>query len=198
MMRTLPTILGGLLLLPAVLGGQSAASLPATAPADTVTMRMIGAMQKQDYSAAATYFDPVETNEFMEAFRPLTSNPDAAATFAQALGLPDAAALGSATPIELLGRFLAVAAKTNPEMFEALSTAKYAIIGQATEGTTQTHVILRATLTMRGHEMSAAELRSLVKRDVGWRIQLPVEMRGMMIGLRVAAAQSQAPAIEQQ
>lgn len=195
-MRTFSTFLGGLLLLPITLAGQA---IPASLPADSVTMRMLSAIQKQDYSAAATFFDPVETDEFIAAFRPLTSSPEAAATFAQALGLPDGAALASATPTELLGRFLSVAAKANPDAFESVSTARYAIVGQVMEGGTQTHVVLRASLSMKGYDITTAELRSLIKRDVGWRIQLPAEMRGMIVGLKVAAqSQNQAPAVEQE
>ena len=164
----------------------SRAQLPAlpapSAPAESVATSFLTHMKAQDWPGAAQYFDSREIARFADVFQRYAAQPQAGEGMAQILGITREELL-ALPPADLFAQFLAVGAKANPDLYEAMKTSTYQILGRIAEDSDQVHLVLRGAMTLKGVAFSAVEVRSFHRSPQGWRLQMPPEMSGLVLGL---------------
>jgi len=164
------------------LAGQGPVLPPPAAPPESVVVGLLRHLQRHDWPGVAAYYDPAEVARFADVMHRFLAVPGAGEGLAQALSLSVEESLALSPPA-LFAQFLALGARTNPEVFDALKTAEYRVVGRVEEDAAHIHLVLRGRMSLKGLALNATELRSFRQTSRGWRLELPNEMQGFIVGL---------------
>jgi len=157
---------------------------PSATPESVVTVFLSG-LTAGDWKSSTRLMDSAETAHFSDIIHRLASKPGVASGLAQAWHITEAE-VQSLSPSDLLAAIMQVAAGSSQATGDLLKTASYTILGRVDEGADQAHIVIRTRISVKGVEVSTTEVRSLRRSAVGWRIELPAEMKGLIAGFEAA------------
>ncbi len=161
------------------------AATPAADSPEAVIEVYAGAMRGGQFQKAAEVMDPeglewmrATVIQFVEGVDP-SEQKEVLRVFG---GVDDMAALRKLSPAAFFGSFFGAVVSANPEMIEAMGSARMVPIGSVPEGEV-VHVVCRTSVDVSGLKVSKVEVVSLKRVDGRWRVLIPESMKGIFQAL---------------
>jgi hypothetical protein len=148
-------------------------------------------MKTADWAANAALMHPAEQDSLKAAIVEVVATDTSTAGLRQVFNVGSPAELRALPPQQIYQRFVANTVGSQPGMREMLAAATFGVIGHVQQGDTA-YVVYRVTASAEGNALSQVTVLSLRRDGAGWKVRLPEELKGMMMGMRTAAAQRRA------
>jgi len=175
-----------------------ALALPTTAAAqqtpEQAAERYLQTLKAQDWAGNAALMDPVDLDSMKAAVLDAASADTSTAGLRQLFGVASVAEMRALAPAMVYQRFAATVIGQREGMAQFLGSARFRVMGHVREGDTA-WVVYRVSAEVPGNA-GANQVSLVALRNVGgaWKARLNEEVRGMLVGLRSAAAESRARA----
>ncbi|HSU16725.1 hypothetical protein [Longimicrobium sp.] len=160
---------------------------------EQVATQYLQTMKAADWAGNAALIHPVEQDSLKAAVLEVIASDTSTAGLRQVFNVASAAELRALPAQQVYQRFVANTIGTQPGMREMLAAASFTAIGHVDQGDTS-YVVYRVTAQAEGNTLSQVTVLSLRRDGGGWKVRLPEELKGMMMGMRQAAAQRRAAA----
>jgi hypothetical protein len=154
--------------------------------------RYLQTLKAQDWAANSALMDPVEMDSMKAAFVDAAAADTSTAGLRELFNVQSTAEMRALAPAVVYQRFAANVIGQREGMAQFLSSATFRVMGHVQEGDTA-WVVYRVSAAVPGNA-AASQVSLLALRNVGgtWKARLNEEVRGMLTGLRAAAAQRRA------
>jgi hypothetical protein len=149
--------------------------------AEKVVDAYIGAMTQGDLQTCATLMHPQALTGLQDILMPIRNMAKKAGrekTFLSLFsGVTSADQLLALSKEQFFVSFLEGSLFSQPEIFEAMKTMQYTIIGSAPEGEAVVHVLYRLKMNMMGTDIEELETISLQRSGDSWRLLLSGDIK---------------------
>jgi hypothetical protein len=186
-MKNLKLVSAGLIALALALPS----ALRAQGTPEQAAERYLQTLKAQDWAANAALMDPVELDSMKAAFLDAATSDTSTAGMREIFNVASVAELRALAPAVVYQRFAANVIGQREGMAQFLSAATFRVMGRVQEADSA-WVVYRVSGPAGG--AAASQVSLMAVRNVGgaWKARLSDEVRGMLVGLRQAAAQRRA------
>jgi hypothetical protein len=171
-----------------------AVAIPCVVLAQTpeqVATQYLQTMKTADWAGNAALMHPAEQDSLKAAILEVVASDTSTTGMRQVFNVTTAAELRALPPQQVYQRFVANTVGSQPGMREMLAAATFAVIGHVEQADTA-YVVYRVSAAAEGNTLSQVTVLSLRRSGGAWKVRLPEELKGMMMGMRTAAAQRRA------
>lgn len=153
--------------------------------------RYLQTLKAQDWAANAALMDPAELDSMKAAFLDAAASDTSTAGMREIFNVASVAELRALAPAAVYQRFAANVIGQREGMAQFLAAATFRVMGHVQEADSA-WVVYRVSGPAGG--AAASQVSLMAVRNVGgaWKARLSDEVRGMLAGLRQAAAQRRA------
>jgi hypothetical protein len=158
---------------------------------EQVATQYLQTMKTADWAGNAALVHPAEQDSLKAALLEVVSGDTSTAGLRQVFNVTSAAELRALPSQQVYQRFVAGTVGAQPGIRDVLGAANFSVVGHVMAGDTA-YVVYRVTAQQEGQTLSQVTVLSLRRDGSTWKARLPEELKGMMVGMRTAAAQRRA------